>query len=264
MNFAHWHLVLNHFPILGMFFGVIFLAYSMYKKNDQMIVFAQLFFIFILLLTVMAYLTGDPAEEVLKSFPSIYEANRVDRHEDLALTGLMLTIVLGLLAAVNLKFFREEPKVYKTVVTIQLVFSFMIFIQLVVVGYTGGLIHHQELSSEPIPQKVMEKDTLPYILMLPSGEQKHSDLIKESDNKSMQSGFITLQANQNVGKHSTENNEEMIIVLSGSGEIVMDKAGKKKIEQGNVVYLPATTWHDVINTGNIPMKYIYVVSRNAK
>jgi mannose-6-phosphate isomerase-like protein (cupin superfamily) len=77
----------------------------------------------------------------------------------------------------------------------------------------------------------------------------------------MHSGLVTLKPGETVGHHNTNSYEEMIVVLSGNGEVTFEKGGTLKIKYGVIAYCPPNTEHDVKNTGSVPLKYIYIASK---
>lgn len=83
------------------------------------------------------------------------------------------------------------------------------------------------------------------------------------DSIKMKSGYVILEPGKKVGKHSTESNEEIVIVLEGQGNLLCSDGSKLEIMPGKAVYSPPNTEHDVVNTGKGMLRYIYVVS-NAK
>ena len=76
----------------------------------------------------------------------------------------------------------------------------------------------------------------------------------------MKSGLVSLEPGETVGTHSTDNKEELIIVMEGNGEMVFDGYNSVKLSLGQNAYCPPYTKHNIINTGNKPLRYIYVVS----
>jgi Mannose-6-phosphate isomerase len=80
------------------------------------------------------------------------------------------------------------------------------------------------------------------------------------ETSSIKSGFVTLKAGESVGEHSTESNEEMIVVLEGQCELIIGNK-KLKLQKGIISYCPAHTKHNVKNIGKIPVKYIYIVAK---
>ena len=76
----------------------------------------------------------------------------------------------------------------------------------------------------------------------------------------MRSGRVYLNPGDSCGQHSTEQNEEMLIFISGQGELVIGEKGQLSVGQGKVTYIPPNTVHDVKNTGSGPLIYIYCVA----
>jgi mannose-6-phosphate isomerase-like protein (cupin superfamily) len=77
----------------------------------------------------------------------------------------------------------------------------------------------------------------------------------------MRSGSIVLLPSKNVGKHSTGDNEEVLVVFSGSGEMRMANGTILSLKPYVVAYCPPDTEHDVFNTGSEPLRYVYLVAR---
>ena len=80
----------------------------------------------------------------------------------------------------------------------------------------------------------------------------------------MYSGLVTIKPGETVGHHNTENYEEMLVILSGEGEMLFEKGLTIKLKYGMVAYCPPHTEHDVKNNGTLPLKYIYVASKTYK
>jgi mannose-6-phosphate isomerase-like protein (cupin superfamily) len=76
----------------------------------------------------------------------------------------------------------------------------------------------------------------------------------------MKSGMVSLKPGEAVGTHNTDNKEELIIVLEGEGKMVFDGYNSVKLSIGENAYCPPFTEHNIINTKNKILKYIYVVS----
>ena len=76
----------------------------------------------------------------------------------------------------------------------------------------------------------------------------------------MKSGLVVVAPGKSVGKHNTDDREEMVIVLEGRGEMVLTDDRRIEIGPAVTAYCPPGTEHDVINTGDGMLRYIYVVS----
>jgi mannose-6-phosphate isomerase-like protein (cupin superfamily) len=77
----------------------------------------------------------------------------------------------------------------------------------------------------------------------------------------MYSGLVSLMPGDTVGHHNTEIYEEMLVILSGQGEMILEKGNALPLKYGVVAYCPPHTEHDVKNTGTAPLKYIYIASK---
>ncbi len=76
----------------------------------------------------------------------------------------------------------------------------------------------------------------------------------------MRSGRVHLEPGQACGQHSTKNHEELLIFLSGQGELQVGPDDHLAVGVGRVAYIPPETLHDVRNTGAAPLIYIYCVA----
>lgn len=76
----------------------------------------------------------------------------------------------------------------------------------------------------------------------------------------MRSGRVYLAPGKSCGQHSTKDREELLVFLSGLGELLIGKNDRYQVGQGKVVYIPPQTAHDVSNTGKEPLIYVYCVS----
>lgn len=75
----------------------------------------------------------------------------------------------------------------------------------------------------------------------------------------MRSGRVFLHPGQSCGQHSTKQNEEMLIFISGQGFLLIGERDRFTVGRGKVSYIPTNTVHDVKNTGSEPLIYIYCV-----
>jgi oxalate decarboxylase/phosphoglucose isomerase-like protein (cupin superfamily) len=77
-------------------------------------------------------------------------------------------------------------------------------------------------------------------------------------------GFVTMGPRQGHSRHNHPGAEEIIVVLSGSGEqMVEDERGRpivREVGPGCTIYVPADRYHYTINTGDQPMKVFVVYS----
>ena len=77
-------------------------------------------------------------------------------------------------------------------------------------------------------------------------------------------GVVDLGAGQGHSRHNHPGAEEIIFVISGSGEqMVEDETGTpvtQKVGPGCTVYVPESRFHSTLNTGSGPMQLFVVYS----
>ena len=76
----------------------------------------------------------------------------------------------------------------------------------------------------------------------------------------MRSGFVRLKPGASVGWHTTGQNEEALVVLRGRGEALIEGQPGRALEAPMLAYIPPATRHNVTNTGDEPLEYVYVVA----
>ncbi|MFB3915830.1 MAG: hypothetical protein ACE14M_03820 [Terriglobales bacterium] len=144
MNYAHAHLVLNHIPVIGIALSFLLLVYGILQRKDDLTKAALAGFVFMALVAVPAYLTGEPAEKVVKGHPGVASA-AIEVHEDAAGIAMAGMELLGIVALAVLLFCRRRP------VPVRVGFSTLVLALMLtgVMAWTanlGGKIHHTELT----------------------------------------------------------------------------------------------------------------------
>lgn len=82
--------------------------------------------------------------------------------------------------------------------------------------------------------------------------------------KTFSGGVVDLPSGQGHARHNHPGAEEIIFVISGEGEqMVEDEAGNpivKKVGPGCTVFVPESRFHSTLNTGSGPMQLFVVYS----
>lgn len=103
----------------------------------------------------------------------------------------------------------------------------------------------------------------PKILKYNATISEYQELLSgKEDSCSFYSGFVTIAPNVSGELHSTEDYEEVIIVLEGEGEVRIKNGDILRISEGNAAYISPEHFHQVFNIGDIPLKYIYVAAKS--
>jgi hypothetical protein len=149
MNLAQVHLALNHGPVFGFFFAVLVLAHGLFYKQKDVIRVALWMFFVAALITVPVYLTGDPAEGVVKKLPEFLQS-AVEDHENAATVALIAVSVLGV-CALGLLFLLRKGPLSPSLRTMFLAAAILTSGWLFYTAGLGGKIHHSETRAGFIP-----------------------------------------------------------------------------------------------------------------
>jgi mannose-6-phosphate isomerase-like protein (cupin superfamily) len=76
----------------------------------------------------------------------------------------------------------------------------------------------------------------------------------------MRGGTVKLKPGESVGWHSTNANEEALIVLRGYGTANFSGHADVPLQEHMLAYIPPNTRHNVTNTGAEPLEYVWVVA----
>ncbi len=144
MNPAHIHLLVTHLPVFGSILGSIVLALGV-KANSQTTKLAAYYVLIISALGgVVAYMTGEEAEEIVEHIDGIAK-EIIEVHEESAIWALICSIVLGLLSVIGIYFTRRKAVLGRKISVIALLIALFSFIVTVRTGYLGGQIRHTEI-----------------------------------------------------------------------------------------------------------------------
>ena len=101
--------------------------------------------------------------------------------------------------------------------------------------------------------------TTPVLIPFAEAGVRHKTLLDGlPQTRVLRSGQITLIPGDSVSLHSTQEGEELIIPLSGRGQLNGPGMNSLPVEPGSVLYIPPQTCHTVVNAGDEPLVYVYV------
>src|SRR5260370_14830789 len=109
MNLAHIHLLLNHFPTVGMIIGLGLFLLALLGKSEELKRASLVVFLGIALLTLPTYMTGNAAQDMLKTTPSVSKT-LIETHRDAAMLGLLFMEILGAVSWLGLWQFRRNGR----------------------------------------------------------------------------------------------------------------------------------------------------------
>ena len=143
MNDAHLHMVFNHFPIIGLFFGIGILAFGIIKKQTILVNTAYVIFIFCMIMAKATMMTGEGAEEIVEELGISHDI--IHDHEELAETFMKVLYGLGILSILGLVVNLKKHSKAAIVSYVVLVLAIGSAILSKNVGTSGGEIRHKEI-----------------------------------------------------------------------------------------------------------------------
>lgn len=149
MNEAHWHLVVNHLPIIFPIVGIIIMIISLISKSEAVKRTAYLIFILSALSAIVAMETGEGAEDIVENINGISK-NYIKIHEETAETFALLSYILAGISLIGLwsSFKQNTFTNYISIGT--LIYAFIILYYGKQAGTTGGEIRHTEIRNEVV------------------------------------------------------------------------------------------------------------------
>ncbi|MFC2109978.1 hypothetical protein ACFLRU_00500 [Bacteroidota bacterium] len=149
MNNTHFHLIVNHLPIVGLLIGILVLITGLTLKKREVKLTAFGIFIFSAITSIVAFYTGEGAEEVVEHISGISETF-IHTHEEYAESFFTLTLVLGALSFIGFVAELKKYKFAKYLVIFTLLLAVADGILAKYVGTSGGEIRHTEIRSNAI------------------------------------------------------------------------------------------------------------------
>lgn len=141
MNPAHIHLMLNHFPLFGALAGTILFAVSLILRK-QVVARAGLIVIVLTgILSLIVYLTGEPAEELVENLPGVNH-DILEAHEEVSLVA---TIIMGAFGVVGIYGLLSRHAATMGFVKLLLVLSLVPLGAMAYTSYLGGQVRHSEI-----------------------------------------------------------------------------------------------------------------------
>jgi uncharacterized membrane protein len=148
VNLAHLHLLLNHFPTVGLAIALGLLLASLLKRSADLQQASFVAFFLLGLVAIPVYLTGSAAQIVLQNQPGVSD-QVMAAHQDAALLALILLEITGFVAWIALWRFRRWHQIGV------LVLAIVTFGLMASAANIGGHIRHPEIlaagTAAPVP-----------------------------------------------------------------------------------------------------------------
>ena len=144
MNEAHLHMVVNHFPIIGILLGFGVLVAGIVLKNDSVKNTAYCLFIVGAIFAAISMATGEGAEEMVEDMPSVGK-HIIHEHEEMAEKLAIVLYVLGVVSILGLYTTIKKHAKAKLVSYLALTIAVVGIFLGIRTGTTGGEVRHTEI-----------------------------------------------------------------------------------------------------------------------
>ncbi|MDI1255775.1 MAG: hypothetical protein PSV16_06720 [Flavobacterium sp.] len=147
MNDAHWHIVVNHFPIVGAIFGLLLLITGFLLRNSTIKSTAYSLFIVVAIFSFISMSTGESAEHMLKGNVNV-SRDLIHTHEELAEKFALVSYVLGVFSLIALVLNIKKNSKFNFISYLILVLALVLVYLSNNVGNSGGEVIHTEIRSD--------------------------------------------------------------------------------------------------------------------
>lgn len=147
MNDAHYHLIVNHLPIVGLLIGILVLIAGLVFNKAEVKLTALGIFIFSAITSIAAFYTGEGAEEVVENLEGISET-LIHTHEEYAETFYTLSLILGGLSLLTFILELKKIKFTNYLMILCLLIAIVDGVLATYVGSSGGEIRHTEIRND--------------------------------------------------------------------------------------------------------------------
>ena len=151
MNYSHIHIVLNHFPTIGTFFGLALFLYALWKKKQDMQIASFVIFMVRAVLVIPTCITGAAAEGIISQRPGV-NPTLVALHQDAAIVAFTLLVLTGTFAWLALWQYRRFNAPSQWTVWTVMGLAIITMAMMMQTATLGGEISHPEIRAEGVAE----------------------------------------------------------------------------------------------------------------
>jgi uncharacterized membrane protein len=151
MNAAHLHLMVNHFPLVGLVFSLVFLAIGLLRTHGNSVRAGLLILVISGLFTVFTFLTGEPAEERLGKLAT-FSKQLAETHEESAELTLWIVGVTTVAGGIGLWLSVRRTMPSRRALGVIVALNLASLLSIGQTSLLGGKISHPEVRQENAPE----------------------------------------------------------------------------------------------------------------
>lgn len=154
MSPVHFHLALTHVPVILTPVGVIIFIIGHYRKNENLKDLSCILLIISTILAIPVFLTGEPAEHIIKKIDT-FPKGIIHIHEETAESTLPMSIILGCLCLLRF-IFKRKPTLINWITKLIILFGIATSILFLRTANLGGQIRHPEIRTNSPQESTTE------------------------------------------------------------------------------------------------------------
>ncbi|MDQ3024315.1 MAG: hypothetical protein M3R04_08050 [bacterium] len=152
-NDAHWHIVINHLPVVGYLGALIIAVFGLFIKDRMLHLIAWAFTVASSITAVLTYLSGEPAENMLEDSTRISHAY-LSAHERWGQWTYYAAIGVGIIALVGWIVTLRRRSGSRGWLTVLLLLLLAANGLGTITATTGGGISHPETHSDGLSELI--------------------------------------------------------------------------------------------------------------
>ena len=146
MNPTQVHIFITHLPVFGLFLSLLVILYGVTKKVKEVNIIALILLLISVSGGIIAYLTGEFAEDTVESVAGISEP-AIEEHEEAAELTVVLFYSLALLSLVVMHLVTTNKRMARAMLFITIGVQVLTLSSVVRTASLGGKIRHTEITS---------------------------------------------------------------------------------------------------------------------
>lgn len=150
MDLTHIHLLLNHFPTIGMIIGGGLFLLALIMHSDDLKHASLVVILGIALISIPTYMSGNGAQAAIKALPGVPKS-LMGAHEGAALVAIACMEILGAFAWLGLWQFRRLSRIPSWNLAVILLLTIATFGLMARASNIGGEIRHAEIRAAVLP-----------------------------------------------------------------------------------------------------------------
>lgn len=159
MSGAHFHLIVNHLPVVGALFALLALLWAAWRGERSSADFAMICMLLLGITAGLAYVSGEPAEEAVEHIATVSH-DYLEKHEDAAWFSLIAACACGAIGVFGLA--RRTERSRKASVFVGLAAVAITYGLMAWTANLGGMVRHTEIRPDKAaaaqPRELHEDD----------------------------------------------------------------------------------------------------------